>query len=121
MFIFVPFHLMAQFLALRAKLGSEGLFAQTRKRRLPRMPRRIGLVTSPAGAVVHDMCRVLLRRFPNISITIFPALVQGADAPASIVAALGRAAAAALDLVIVTRGGGSFEYLFAPSPHSRSP
>ena len=104
--------LMAQFLALRAKLASEGLFAQTRKRRLPRIPRRIGLVTSPAGAVVHDMCRVLLRRFPNISITIFPALVQGADAPASIVAALGRAASAALDLVIVARGGGSFEDLF---------
>lgn len=104
--------LMAQFLALRAKLDAEGLFAQSRKRELPKFPRRIGLVTSPSGAVVHDMCRVLLRRFPNLHITIFPTLVQGSEAAASIVGALRRAAGMPLDLVIVARGGGSFEDLF---------
>ncbi len=109
--------LMARYLALKASLAAEGLFNMERKRHLPRFPRRIGIVTSPSGAVIHDMCRVLLRRFANIAIFIFPSLVQGAEAPASLLAALEQARARttgpnALDLVIIARGGGSFEDLF---------
>ena len=107
--------LMQRYLALRAKLEQEGLFDPAKKRPLPFLPRRIGLVTSEAGAVVHDMCTVLTRRFPALEIRLFPCLVQGADAPPLIVAGLEyfnsrqdwRA-----DLVIVARGGGSFEDLF---------
>ena len=113
--------LMAQYLALKAKLEAEGLFDRSRKRPLPPMPRRIGLVTSPAGAVVHDMCRVLTRRFRNLEIRLFPAQVQGVDAPRSLIAGLAYfnslfddpdEAAWRPDLVIVARGGGSFEDLF---------
>ncbi|MBR1921413.1 MAG: exodeoxyribonuclease VII large subunit, partial [Kiritimatiellae bacterium] len=108
--------LMERFLALKARLGAEGLFDPARKRPLPAFPRRIGLVTSEAGAVVHDMCRVLTRRFPNLEIRLYPALVQGADAPRTIIAGLDyfntRRDLFAADLVIVARGGGSFEDLF---------
>lgn len=113
--------LMAQYLALKAKLEREGLFDSSRKRALPAMPRRIGLVTSQAGAVVHDMCRVLTRRFPNIEIRLFPVQVQGADAPRTIISGIAyfnslcedqTPEAWKPDLVIVARGGGSFEDLF---------
>jgi len=112
--------LMRRYLELKAKLESEGLFDQSRKRRLPFMPRRIGIVTSPAGAVIHDMCRVMSRRFPYVEIRLFPAAVQGDAAPASIVAGLNYFAAEArreggwkAEVVIVGRGGGSFEDLFS--------
>ncbi|MBQ6140074.1 MAG: exodeoxyribonuclease VII large subunit [Kiritimatiellae bacterium] len=111
--------LMQRYLMLKAKLEAEGLFSQERKRPLPFMPRRIAIVTSPAGAVVHDMCRVLMRRFPALEIRIFPAQVQGADAPRSVIAGLeyfnglkpgdGEFVP---DVIIVARGGGSFEDLF---------
>jgi len=108
--------LMQRYLELKAKLEAEGLFDPSRKRRIPFMPRRIALVTSPAGAVVHDMCRVLVRRFPNVEIRLFPAAVQGADAPRSVVAGIGLFNAAQdgwlADVLIVARGGGSFEDLF---------
>ena len=108
--------LMAKFLALKAKLEAEGLFDPARKPALPFLPRRIGLVTSPAGAVVHDMCRVLMRRFPALEIRIFPATVQGEQAPASLIAGLDHFDDAGnpwrADLVILARGGGSFEDLF---------
>ena len=108
--------LMQKYLELKAKLEADGLFAVSRKRALPYLPRRIGLVTSPAGAVVHDMCRVLMRRFPNLEIRIFPATVQGPDAPRSVVAGLDHFCAAAdgwrADVIVVARGGGSFEDLF---------
>lgn len=109
--------LMQRYLELKAKLEQEGLFAASRKRPLPFLPRRIGLVTSPAGAVVHDMCRVLMRRFPAIEIRLFPASVQGAEAPASLLAGLGHFNALvgtdwSPDLLIIGRGGGSFEDLF---------
>ena len=113
--------LMRQFLELKAKLSAEGLFDAARKRPLPFMPRRIGIVTSEAGAVIHDMCDVLTRRFPNLEIRLCPCLVQGADAPATIVAGLryfnslaeaGESSAWRPDLLIVARGGGSFEDLF---------
>lgn len=109
--------LMQRYLELKDRLEREGLFDESRKRPLPFLPRRVALVTSPAGAVVHDMCRVLMRRFPALSVRIFPALVQGASAPASLVAALRAATSQGTDgwqadLVIVARGGGSFEDLF---------
>jgi exodeoxyribonuclease VII large subunit len=107
--------LMQRYLELKARLEAEGLFDAARKRPLPFLPRRIGLVTSPSGAVVHDMCRVLMRRFPALEVRIFPAVVQGDAAPPTIVAGLrhfGGCADWRADLVIVARGGGSFEDLF---------
>ena len=109
--------LMQRYLELKAKLESEGLFLKSRKRTLPFMPRRIGIVTSEAGAVIHDMCNVISRRFPNVEIRLYPALVQGADAPASIIAGIeyfNRSAGLGWtpDILIIARGGGSFEDLF---------
>lgn len=109
--------LMRRYLELKDRLGREGLFDSSRKRPLPFLPRRIGIVTSPAGAVVHDMCRVMTRRMPNVEIRIFPAKVQGADAPASLIAGVkyfinSPASDFKPDLIIVARGGGSFEDLF---------
>ena len=112
--------LMRRYLELKAKLEAEGLFDRSRKRKIPFMPRRIGIVTSPSGAVIHDMCRVMSRRFPYVEIRLFPAVVQGDAAPASLVAGLEYFAAEArrdggwkAEVVIVGRGGGSFEDLFS--------
>ena len=111
--------LMRQFLELKARLGAEGLFDASRKRPLPFLPRRIGIVTSPAGAVIHDMCSVLVRRFPAIEIRLFPASVQGDGAAETLLAGLEYFAAQLgmrdgwrADMVIIGRGGGSFEDLF---------
>ncbi len=108
--------LMQRYLELKAKLEGEGLFDASRKRPLPSMPRRIGIVTSEAGAVIHDMCTVLTRRFPNLEIRLFPTLVQGAEAPKTIVAGIryfnDESVDFHADLLIVARGGGSFEDLF---------
>ncbi len=107
--------LMRRYLELKAKLEGEGLFDPTRKRPLPFMPRRIGLVTSEAGAVVHDMCTVLTRRFPALEIRLYPSLVQGEGASASLAAGLRWFNACRdwrADLIILARGGGSFEDLF---------
>lgn len=112
--------LMRRYLELKAKLEAEGLFDRSRKRKIPFMPRRIGIVTSPSGAVIHDMCRVMSRRFPYVEIRLFPAVVQGDAAPASLVSGLEYFAAEArrdggwkAEVVIVGRGGGSFEDLFS--------
>ena len=108
--------LMRQYLELKAKLEAEGLFDRSRKRPLPFMPRRIGIATSEAGAVIHDMCNVLLRRFPALEIRLCPCQVQGAAAAASIVHAVEYFNSPDVgwraDLLIVARGGGSFEDLF---------
>ena len=108
--------LMQQYLELKERLEREGLFSQERKRPLPFLPRRIGIATSEAGAVIHDMCTVLTRRFPNLEIRLFPCQVQGAGAAASVVRAIECFNAAdaqwRADLLIVARGGGSFEDLF---------
>lgn len=109
--------LMQRYLELKAKLEAEGLFLKSRKRQLPFMPRRIAIVTSEAGAVIHDMCNVILRRFPNVEIRLHPALVQGAEAPPSIIAGIryfNRSADIGWqpDILIIARGGGSFEDLF---------
>ncbi|MBP1465434.1 exodeoxyribonuclease VII large subunit [Candidatus Chloroploca sp. M-50] len=105
--------LYARFEALRARLEAEGLFAIERKRPLPRLPRRIGLVTAPGGAALQDMLTILARRCPLSEVLVAPCLVQGERAPASIVAALTTVYAAGVDLVILARGGGSLEDLWA--------
>ena len=106
--------LMMRYEELKRKLEAEGLFDRARKRPLPRMPRRIGIVTSEAGAVIHDLCTVLTRRFPNLEIRLFPCLVQGELAPPSIIAGIAyfNALAEPPDVLVIARGGGSFEDLF---------
>ena len=105
--------LMQRYLALKEKLAAEGLFDAVRKRPLPKMPRRIGIVTSEAGAVIHDMCTVLTRRFPNVEVRLFPCLVQGEAAAASIRAGIAYFQSNwDAELIVVARGGGSFEDLF---------
>ena len=105
--------LMQKYLALKAKLEAEGLFSAARKRKLPFLPRRIGIVTSEAGAVIHDMCTVLTRRFPALEIRLYPCLVQGEGAPQTIIAGIRHFNSDSwADLLIVARGGGSFEDLF---------
>lgn len=98
---------------LKEKLSSEGLFDGDKKRRLPFLSREIGIVTSPTGAAVRDILKVLYRRFPNIKTVISPASVQGSKAPSEIVNALDRLyGREGLDLIIVARGGGSKEDLW---------
>ena len=105
--------LHAQYEALRAKLGAEGLFEESRKRPLPRWPRRIGVVTSPVGAVWDDICTVLRRRYPLVEVVLSPTAVQGGVSAPAIVRALRRLYAVdGLDLVILARGGGSIEDLW---------
>jgi exodeoxyribonuclease VII large subunit len=102
------------FLKLKEKLEQEGLFAPERKRKLPPLPQKIGVITSPTGAAVQDIIKILRRRRPNLDILIFPAQVQGAEAPASLIKALNEAARFQyLDLIIIGRGGGSLEELWA--------
>ena len=107
--------LMRRSLELKAKLEAEGLFSPAKKRRLPFLPRRIGIVTSEAGAVIHDMCTVLTRRFPNLEIRLYPSLVQGVEAPKTLMAGIDYFNGLTdwqPDLLIIARGGGSFEDLF---------
>lgn len=101
------------FLQLKERLGREGLFDPARKRPLPRFPRRIALVTSPTGAAVRDMIKILRQRQPGIDILVVPCLVQGPEAAESIAAALEAVSYLdGVDLVIVGRGGGSPEELW---------
>jgi exodeoxyribonuclease VII large subunit len=98
---------------LKDRLDKEGLFAPSRKRKIPMLPRRIGIVTSPTGAVIQDIVRVLSARFANLEILIFPARVQGEGAAAEIVQGI-RAfnKIPGVDVLIVARGGGSLEDLW---------
>jgi exodeoxyribonuclease VII large subunit len=106
--------LKRRFEELCAKLKAEGLFAAERKRPLPALPRRVGIVTSPSGAAVRDILHVLARRFPAVAVIVYPVSVQGAQAPAEIIAALDLAARRAeCDVLILARGGGSLEDLWA--------
>jgi exodeoxyribonuclease VII large subunit len=99
---------------LKEKLLKEGLFDEGRKRPLPLLPQKIGIVTSPTGAAVKDILKVLDRRFPNIDILISPARVQGDEAPADIVNALSKLYKVKdIELIIIARGGGSKEDLWA--------
>ena len=106
--------LQREFERLKAKLAAEGLFASEHKRGLPRFPRRIALVTSPTGAAVRDVLNVLARRFPPAAVLVYPTAVQGAAAAPAIVQALQLASTRAdCDVLILTRGGGSLEDLWA--------
>src|SRR5271156_2319974 len=106
--------LKRQFEELSAKLSQEGLFAAERKRPLPGLPRRIGVITSPTGAAIRDILHILARRFPTAAVLIYPVPVQGAAAAPAITAALDLAGARAeCDVLIVARGGGSLEDLWA--------
>ena len=98
---------------LKEKLLKEGLFDEDRKRPLPYLARRIGIVTSPTGAALQDILKVLDRRFPNLDILISPTRVQGDEAPGEIVGALSRLYTQDVDIIIVARGGGSKEDLWA--------
>jgi exodeoxyribonuclease VII large subunit len=106
--------LKRQFEELSAKLRQEGLFAAERKRALPGLPRRIGVITSPTGAAIRDILHVLARRFPATAVLIYPVPVQGAQAAAEITAALELAGRRAeCDVLLLARGGGSLEDLWA--------
>lgn len=99
---------------LKAKLQAEGLFAQDRKKPLPRFPHRIAIITSAAGAALHDMLRILRKRYPLTEVVLLAVRVQGAEAPLEIAAALRYANRYRVaDLVITGRGGGSIEDLWA--------
>jgi exodeoxyribonuclease VII large subunit len=100
--------------ALRARLAAEGLFDDARKRPIPRWPWRIGVVTSPVGAVWRDIGKVMRRRWPFAELVLSPTIVQGPTAAGAIVRALQRVyAVEGLDLVILARGGGSLEDLWS--------
>ena len=106
--------LYQKFLELKAKLEAEGLFATERKRSLPALPMRIGLVTSPVGAALRDILNTITRRFPIVEIVFAPAAVQGPEAPTQLVTALRKLNQFAQpDLILLARGGGSLEDLAA--------
>jgi exodeoxyribonuclease VII large subunit len=109
--------LQAKFEALKRKLEAEGLFDPARKRPLPKFPKRIGIVTSPSGAAIRDILNILRRRAPWLSILISPVRVQGSGAAQEIAVAIRELATpnenfAPVDLIVVTRGGGSIEDLW---------
>ncbi len=110
--------LFQEFMRLKAQLEAEGLFDPSRKREIPAFPRRIGIVTSPTGAALQDMLNTLRRRYPLVTVILAPTPVQGDEAPAGIVAALQqlnqpRDGTPAPDVILVARGGGSLEDLWA--------
>ena len=105
--------LQLAFEQLKKKLEAEGLFAAERKRPLPALPNRVGIVTSATGAALQDMLKILLR-FPHLEVVVAPAMVQGEGAAAEIAAAVKRLTASKrVNLIIVSRGGGSLEDLWA--------
>ena len=106
--------LHAAFEQLKAKLGAEGLFDPQHKKVLPQYPGTIGIITSSAGAAIHDMLRILRKRYPLTRVRLLPVRVQGVEAPGEIAAAIRYANQHKLaDLLIVGRGGGSIEDLWA--------
>jgi len=106
--------LRAQLEALKRRLELEGAFAPERKRPLPFLPRAVALVTSPTGAVIHDLQETILDRYPNMEILVYPAQVQGMASPGSVVSALRRCnQEGRAGVVVIARGGGSFEELYA--------
>ena len=103
-----------QFLKLKAQLEGEGLFSAERKRAIPERPRAIGVVTSLGAAALHDVATALQRRVPHIPVILSPALVQGSDAPTSLLNALQAVSTQAdIDVVLLVRGGGALEDLWA--------
>ncbi|WP_254425712.1 exodeoxyribonuclease VII large subunit [Polaromonas sp. A23] len=107
-------NLFEQFLLLKARLEAEGLFEASRKRPLPLLPRAIGVVTSLGAAALHDVVTALKRRAPHVPVVIYPASVQGAQAPEELRQALRKAAQRAeVDVLLLVRGGGAMEDLWA--------
>ena len=105
--------LQLAFEQLKKELAAEGLFEQARKRPLPKLPRRIGIVTSPSGAVIQDMIQILERRFPGLWIRLYPALVQGEGSIDQVVRGIRHFSETGwAEVVIVARGGGSIEDLW---------
>jgi exodeoxyribonuclease VII large subunit len=105
--------LQAAFEKLKKKLAAEGLFDEDRKRPLPRLPRHVGIVSSPTGAVIRDILHVIERRFPGLHIRLYPAQVQGAGAAQQVIAGLDHFSENPwADVVILARGGGSLEDLW---------
>ncbi|MBQ9132227.1 MAG: exodeoxyribonuclease VII large subunit [Clostridia bacterium] len=106
--------LALRFEQLKRKLAAEGLFDPSRKRPLPPMPRRVGVITSPSGAAVHDLMNVLGRRFPLAQMILFPSAVQGVEAPEQLMAGIEFFGMTGIvDVIIIGRGGGSAEDLWA--------
>ncbi|HTU00661.1 MAG TPA: exodeoxyribonuclease VII large subunit, partial [Candidatus Sulfotelmatobacter sp.] len=106
--------LQLAFEQLKARLEAEGLFDPARKRPLPKLPRKLGIVTSPTGAVIQDMLSILARRFPGLAVLVHPVPVQGKGSATEIAAAIARMGRRPdLDVLIVARGGGSLEDLWA--------
>ncbi len=106
--------LYQQFLRIKDRLLAEGLLETARKRALPALPRRVGVITSPQAAALRDVLATLRARAPQVEVVLYPTPVQGVEAPAAIVAALGAASRRAeCDVVLLVRGGGSIEDLWA--------
>jgi exodeoxyribonuclease VII large subunit len=106
--------LQLAFEQLKKQLEAEGLFDAARKKPLPLLPSRIGLITSPTGAAVRDVVRILTRRFPNVHLTLYPVRVQGGEAVGEIVEALAYFSRKwAADVILLVRGGGSIEDLWS--------
>ena len=106
--------LYEQFLRLKAKLEAEGVFDAAKKRALPAFAQRVGIVTSLAGAVLHDMLTTLARRAPQVQVIVYPSPVQGNEAPPALLSALAAAAQRdEVDVLVIARGGGSIEDLWA--------
>ena len=106
-------NLYIAFEQLKKKLEEEGLFREDHKKRIPKIPNRVGVVTAPTGAAIKDIISTIKRRWPLTEIYLFPALVQGEDAKEDIVRQIKRADQFDLDTLIVGRGGGSIEDLWA--------
>lgn len=98
---------------LKRRLAAKGYFSPSAKRRLPALPRAIGVISSPTGAVIQDIRKVTWRRYPGMPIILYPAAVQGKEAVGTLVAGLKAMASAPVDVVILARGGGSAEDLAA--------
>jgi len=106
--------LFQEFLRLKARLEEEGLFDASRKKMIPQVPAKIGVVTSPSGAALQDILNTLQRRYPLVEVILAPAAVQGENAPGELAAAIGQLnREPGIDVIIVARGGGSLEDLWA--------
>jgi exodeoxyribonuclease VII large subunit len=106
--------LFQEFLRLKARLEEEGLFDASRKKMIPQVPAKIGVVTSPSGAALQDILNTLQRRYPLVEVILAPAAVQGENAPGELAAAIGQLnRETGIDVIIVARGGGSLEDLWA--------
>ncbi len=105
--------LALQYEQLKAKLQAEGLFAEDRKKPLPAYPSKIGVITSPTGAAVRDIITVLRRRYPMASVLLYPAAVQGTEAPFELVQGIRCFSKSDVDVIVIGRGGGAPEDLFA--------